>query len=108
MTRQDAEKAGYVFTGCYSHEKEEMKTVASKLRKEGNRAVVVTVPPDPYARGGGRTGYSVYWAESIGNKKIREANERQVRICRLVTEKDELSARIRKIDSEIQNEITAV
>jgi 5-deoxy-D-glucuronate isomerase len=64
MTKEQAQMKGYKFYGVYSDDKESVKLRALELRKQGHKAITVTIPPTGYERGGGLTGYSVYWIEN--------------------------------------------
>jgi len=70
MNKRQAINEGYVFTGAYSRDKNEMKERAKKMRQDGYLAVVVDVPPDKLSRGYGGGGYSVYAKPT--EKKIQE------------------------------------
>jgi len=72
MREKQAMREGYTFSGAYSWDKEEIKAEAKAERKKGNKAVMVTVPPDKLSRGYHGDGYSVYWIESPENKKAKE------------------------------------
>jgi hypothetical protein len=69
MREQQAEKEGLHFTGSYSHNKEEQKADAEKLRKQGYRAIVCNVPSNPLSRGNNGMGYSVYAEKKYFNDK---------------------------------------
>lgn len=68
MNKRQAEQDGYIFHGAFSHNKEEVKSRAAELRKMGNKAIVVNVPPSKYSRGYHGMGYSIYWIENEANK----------------------------------------
>lgn len=57
MNKQTAMSKGYQFTGIYDDDKETVKRRAADLRKQGHKAVTVTIPPTGYERGGALTGY---------------------------------------------------
>lgn len=64
MTKQQAQEKGYTFSGYYDTDRAAIKDRAAHLRAEGHSAVMVTVPPSRYSRGGGCEGYSIYWKEN--------------------------------------------
>ncbi len=63
MNKQQALNEGYTFQGCWvrSWKKEEAKDRAKQLRKEGNKAVVIS----------DQGGFGVYWIESEANKQAK-------------------------------------
>jgi len=70
MNKQRAEQEGYQFTGDYSHDRDEMKANAKKIREEtGYSAIVVNTPPSPLSRGSHGMGYSVYAEKKYFLKK---------------------------------------
>ena len=60
MNEKQAVSKGYHFTGSYSHDKEEQKQEALKIRGQGFKAMVLTTHPDTLSRGHHGDGYSVY------------------------------------------------
>jgi hypothetical protein len=60
MNEVQARQEGLSFTGHYSHDKEEVKANAKKIRDQGFNARVVNIPPNPLSRGHHGMGYSVY------------------------------------------------
>jgi len=60
MNERDARAEGLQFTGHYSHDKEDIKIKALKIRSFGFRAIVVNVPTSKLSRGSHGMGYSVY------------------------------------------------
>jgi len=76
MNERAALEEGYHFTGIYTSNKEEAKTKAKELRVNGNKAMVVTVPPSKYSRGYHGDGYSVYLKETEENKAVRLEKEK--------------------------------
>lgn len=101
MNKREAESRGYVFTGWYSHNKEEISDRVKELRKEGNKAVIVTIPRNPLSRSWHGTGWSAYWIESEKNKVIREAAAKERTKIRLLKNKEELLLAIANIDKEL-------
>ena len=77
MTERQARQQGYSFHGAYDHDKDVIKRRAAELRAQGNKAVVVNVPPNPLSRGYHGMGYSVYWIESEANIEKRNAEDSQ-------------------------------
>ena len=61
---EQLEDKGYSFTGFYSHNREEAKQEALKLRKLGKNARIVLIAGNKYSRGGSSDGYSVYSKEA--------------------------------------------
>jgi len=60
MNERQARERGYEFSGNYSWDKEEIKHKIASYRKAGFKALLVTIPPNPYSRGGHGPGYSAY------------------------------------------------
>jgi hypothetical protein len=104
MTKKQAEQAGYSFHGAYDHNKEKIKERAAQLRKEGNKAIVITEKPDRLSRGHRGDGYSVYWIESDANVAARKAIYLANRKQQLMNEKAKLLARIEEIEAELNTE----
>ena len=78
MKESQARAEGLDFTGIYSRYKEEVKVKAAEIRKAGYRAVVCTIPPNPYSRGHYGNGYSCYVEPKYG--KDRRAAELRIRL----------------------------
>jgi hypothetical protein len=76
MNEREAVEEGYHFTGVYVSNKEEAKAKAKEMRVDGNKAVVVTVPPSKYSRGYHGDGYSVYLKETEENRAVRLEKEK--------------------------------
>jgi hypothetical protein len=72
MTEKQASINGYEFTGHYSHDKENQKNEAKKIRKLGFKACVVSIPPNKYSRGHHGTGYSVYAEKKYFDEKVKK------------------------------------
>jgi predicted RNA-binding protein YlxR (DUF448 family) len=72
MTEKQAEKNGYNFTGSYSHDKEEQKNEAKKIREQGFKACVVNNPPSRYSRSHRGMGYSVYAEKKYFDEKVKK------------------------------------
>ena len=104
MNEKQAIQSGYDYTGLFSYNKEEMKAEAAKLRQIGNKAVVVTIPPNKYSRGHHGTGYSVYWMECPANIAIRKLQEKNQKMNQL---RNALADLERKAD-EIRNQMEAL
>ncbi len=85
MNEKQAVQKGYVFTGAYSHDKEEMKARAAAERAKGNKACVMDVPASPLSRGSRGMGYSVYFIESEANKQAQEAKQRAIKVKQTLT-----------------------
>jgi len=64
MTKNEAIKNGYTFTGHYGWDKEAIKEIAKHERKKGNKAVTV------FERGQRQDGYSVYIIKSDENIRL--------------------------------------
>ena len=60
MTEKQARDKGYIFTGIYERDKEEVKSRKKDLEFENYRTVLVVVPDSKYSRGPKGTGYSLY------------------------------------------------
>ena len=113
MNKIEATQKGYVFTGAYSHNKEEMKERAKAERAKGNKACVVEVPSSKYSRGYRGMGYSVYYIESEANKAAREAKTRAIKIHQLQNELQKARAEVVRINALLKelkadNEGTAI
>ena len=102
MNEKQAREAGYLFAGHYSHYKEEVKEEAKKIRQQGNKAIVVNVPPSNYSRSHHGMGYSVYWIESEENKTIRLAKEKERKISSLKCDKERLMEEIQELDKKLE------
>ncbi len=64
MNEKQAREKDYTYTGCYSHDKEELKTKKKeRFTDKGYRAVIVTVPHNPLSRSNYGTGYTIYVEE---------------------------------------------
>jgi hypothetical protein len=115
-TERQAENKGYMFTGDFSHDKEEIKDRAEKIRKDGYKAMVVSKPPDPLSRGHHGTGYSVYaerkffidraiagLERSLATfpkqfEEMKQRHEREIR--ELTEEKERREERLKKLEME--------
>ena len=64
MTKTEAIKRGYTFSGHYGWDKESIKEIAKLERKKGNKAITV------FERGQRRDGYSVYIIKSDENIRL--------------------------------------
>lgn len=73
---KNLENDGYRFTGIYASCKGDVVERAAELRKDGYLARIVLVPPSKYARGDGRTGYSVYSKPTA--RKAKELAEQKI------------------------------
>jgi archaeosine-15-forming tRNA-guanine transglycosylase len=104
LNESQARQQGYDFTGHYDTDRGKMTQRAAELRREGNKAVVVSVPRNPLSRGTHATGYSVYWIESDVNREKRLYTLREQKIARLSAERD---ARLREA-VELDEQIAAV
>ncbi len=102
MNERQAMKLGYVFSGNFSWDKEEMKLRAKELRVLGNKAVVVTIPPNPLSRSHHGTGYSVYWIQSEANRAAEAKAVAEQKRNRLLDERDKLFRRIEEIDKLLE------
>jgi len=60
MNKEQAAKRGYEFTGIYERDKSGVQVRLNKIRKDGYKAALVTVPDDPLSRGCIGRGYSIY------------------------------------------------
>jgi hypothetical protein len=103
MNKRQAQQKGYVFTGAYSHDKEEMKERAAKERAKGNKAMVVDEPPSKYSRGSRGMGYSVYFIESETNKLLRETKAKAIKIYQVKTKLEELRYLVKLLEDELAN-----
>jgi len=101
MNKRQAESKGYVFTGAYSHDKEEMKERARAERAKGNKAVVVDEPASKYSRGCRGMGYSVYYIESEANKATRLHGEKSHRLAQLRQELAKVHAEQVRLNTQI-------
>ena len=105
MNEFAATKQGLQYTGHYSHDIEEVKTVAKKIRAEGSRAIVVTIPPNPLSRGYRSTGYSVYVEPKY--HMAREANSIREYLATADAKRAALSAEYDKKYAELEEQITS-
>lgn len=103
MNERQAREKGYEFTGAYSRDKEEMKARAKRERDEGNKAVVVNVPPNRLSRGHRGMGYAVYRIESEKNKAFRKAKEKAAKVLTLKRKLAEAEAEVNEIKVELYN-----
>lgn len=101
MNEQQARTNGYQHHGAYSTDKEVVKERAAQLRAAGNKAVVVTIPPNKYSRGSRSTGYSVYWIESEANKRARQEENRQKEIAQQERTKEELLRQLAAVEQRL-------
>jgi len=101
MNEVQAQKKGYVFTGAYSHNKEEMKEQAAQERAKGNRAMVVDAPTSKYSRGFREMGYSVYFIESETNKMLRETEAKAIKIHQIKTKSEEARYLVKQLEDEL-------
>lgn len=107
MTEQQARTNGFTRTGHYSRNKDKMKEKAAQIRKQGNKAVVATLPDSPLSRGIVGRGYGVFWIESSENAATREAEMKQSRLRNLEVSKQQLLEKIAEIDAKIAAEMGA-
>lgn len=98
MNDRQARAKGYAFTGYFGWDKEEMKVRAAQLRKDGNKALVVTEP------GSRRTGYSVFWIQSEAGKVAEAQAALTAKIANLKAEKAQLKVRIAEINTQLIEE----
>ena len=59
MNIETALKKGYVRTGIYARNGEEIQARMSELRSDGYKVLFVTVPDNPHSRGGVGVGYAI-------------------------------------------------
>jgi hypothetical protein len=85
MNKQQAINAGYVFTGAYSRDKNEMKERAGKIKQDGYLTVVVEEPKDKLSRGYGGRGYSVY-AKPTEKKLQEKAAYQQMLVDKVISD----------------------
>jgi hypothetical protein len=78
-----------------------MKQQALKLRDEGNKAMVVNVPPNPLSRGHHGMGYAVYWIESPKNIEDREKEQKENFRLSLLREREKLVERLEEINEQL-------
>ena len=102
MTKQEAIKKGYVYTGAYSSNKEEMKQRAADERAKGNKACVVETPSSKYSRGYGGMGYSVYYIESEANKKVKADDARLIKIWQIRRSLKEAQIKADELKTELE------
>jgi len=102
MNERQARQAGYSFTGCYSHDKEEMKARAKEERAKGNKAIVVNVPTSKLSRGYHGMGYSVYFIESEENKEQKRLEIKANRIKNLERKLAEAELEVVEIKAELE------
>jgi hypothetical protein len=108
MNERQAVQVGYVFTGAYSHNKEDMKDRAKKERARGNKAVVVNIPPNPLSRGSRGMGYSVYYIESETNKQAREKKQRIMKIRNMSAELNVAKAKVAELEDKFLSELASI
>ena len=87
MNERQAREAGYSFTGIWerSWKKDIVKEKAKELRKQGNKAIMVSE----------EGGYSVYWIES---PVIKAAKEEKERVCIIIFIQREIDNKLREIE----------
>jgi hypothetical protein len=101
MNERQARQEGFSYTyGGRTHE--EIKETAAKLRREGNRAIMVWVPPNPLSRGYDCGHYSVYWIESDSNRAKRIHGENLRKLESLKQKYKELTDELVAMYSEIK------
>ncbi len=105
MNEREASKQGLVFTGNYSHSKEEMKRIAKQIRDMGFRAVVCDVPPSKYSRGSHGLGYSIYVDRAYEEAKIRydEWERAQASLDYLAAEIEKKKAELKDLESKLES-----
>lgn len=59
MNQETALKKGYERTGIYARSADKVRPLLEEIRKQGYKALLVTVPDSPYSRGHVGTGYGV-------------------------------------------------
>lgn len=104
MNKKQAEEKGYRYTGIYARDREEIKKRAEIIRKEGYKAITVTVPDSKYSRGGVGVGYSVYVEEKyVINERKKEAIQKAEREKNnMIEERKRIVLRLAEIDSILQ------
>ncbi len=79
MNERQAEQEGYQFTGHYSHDRNEQKANAKKIREEtGYSAIVVNTPTSKLSRGSHEMGYSVYAEKKYFLKKSLDSYQQRL------------------------------
>jgi hypothetical protein len=78
MNERQANEKGYSYTGIYARYKNEVQVRLDKIRSNGYRAVMVTVPDSPYSRGVIGVGYSVYAERKYFTDKERQELQKRL------------------------------
>lgn len=107
MTEKQAIDEGYSFTGHYSYCKDDMMLCRDLIQKQGNKAIVVPIPPPlsiKIVMGitiPGRMGYSIYWKESDENRAARIKYIKATKVSKLRDKKLNLEIQIAAIQGQI-------
>jgi sensor histidine kinase YesM len=102
MTEKQARERGYQYHGAgSSYNDEKLQARLQEIRKAGNKAVIVTIPPNPYSRSSHRGRYySIYWIESEKNRKARVYEDLMLKIR--ITEREKTEAEAKAIEAHIK------
>ena len=77
MTEQQAREKGYSYTGAYERFKDELNDDIQRLKKQGYKCAIVTVPDSKLSRGPISCGYSIYAEQRYFNdKRIADLKQR--------------------------------
>jgi len=104
MKKEQAMQNGYQFSGVYSWDKDEVKARIKEERKKGNKAILVTVPPNKLSRGHHGTGYSMYIIKSDENVKA----EKILKIKSDIVNLEEMLKKKRLEATELEKRITTL
>lgn len=105
MNERQAIAKGYSYNGAYSRDKEVIKARITDEKKKGNKAILVTIPPNKLSRSASRsTGYSMYIRESEKNKTARLEKEKQIRISNINREIDKKRQELADLELKLMEE----
>lgn len=102
MTKNQAEKKGYSYTGVYSRDMDNVKARIVEEKAKGNRAVLVTEPISKYSRSANRApGYSMYVIKSAANLRAEGIERCKARAAHIECEMEKHRQELKRLGDQL-------